>query len=90
MCIVTATELKKNLSYYIELSMTEDVYIKKNKEIVSKLSNPKSGAFEEFLKLKGCLAAYDTGEDYDEMIGQEILRRNGIKKWGCLLVQMFS
>ena len=32
MCYVTATELKNNLSYYLEKSMTEDVYVTKNKK----------------------------------------------------------
>ena len=35
MCYVTATELKKNLSYYLERSMTEDVYVTKNKKIIA-------------------------------------------------------
>ena len=78
MCVVTATELKKNLSYYIELSKTEDVYIKKNKEIISKLSNPKSRALEAFLELRGCLKDLDDGRDVKDIIGDEILRKNNI------------
>ena len=35
---ITATELKENLSKYLLLSATEDVYITKNGKIVSKLS----------------------------------------------------
>ncbi len=37
---ITATELKLNLAKYLQLSVTEDVYITKNGKIVSKLSNP--------------------------------------------------
>ncbi len=37
---VTATELKANLSKYLLLSATEDVFITKNGKIVSKLTNP--------------------------------------------------
>lgn len=37
---ITATELKENLSKYLILSLTEDVFITKNGKIISKLTNP--------------------------------------------------
>lgn len=37
---VTATELKENLSKYLLLSATEDIYITRNGKIISKLTNP--------------------------------------------------
>lgn len=37
---VTATELKKNLGYYLELSRREDVLITKNGHVISKLTSP--------------------------------------------------
>jgi len=37
---ITATELKTNLSKYLLLSATEDVFITKNGKIVAKLTNP--------------------------------------------------
>lgn len=37
---ITATELKQNLSKYLLLSMTEDIYITRNGKVVSKLTNP--------------------------------------------------
>lgn len=37
---ITTTELKMNLSKYLLLSATEDVYITKNGKIISKLTNP--------------------------------------------------
>ena len=37
---ITATELKTNLSKYLLLSATEDIYITKNGKIISKLTNP--------------------------------------------------
>ena len=37
---ITVTELKLNLSKYLLLSTTEDIYITKNGKIVSKLTNP--------------------------------------------------
>ena len=37
---ITATELKTNLSKYLSLSATEDVYITRNGKVISKLTNP--------------------------------------------------
>lgn len=37
---ITATELKENLSKYLLLSKTQDVYITKNGKIIAKLTNP--------------------------------------------------
>ena len=39
MMSITATELKQNLSKYLLLSMTEDIYITRNGKVVSKLTN---------------------------------------------------
>ena len=39
MCI-TATELKSNLSKYLLLSATEDIFITRNGKVISKLTNP--------------------------------------------------
>ena len=40
MMSLTATELTQNLSKYLLLSMTEDIYITRNGKVVSKLTNP--------------------------------------------------
>ena len=37
---ITATELKTNLSKYLLLSATQDIFITKNGKIIAKLSNP--------------------------------------------------
>lgn len=37
---ITATELKSNLSKYLLLSATEDVFITRNGKVISKLTNP--------------------------------------------------
>ena len=37
---ITATELKANLSKYLQLSATEDIYITRNGKVISKLTNP--------------------------------------------------
>lgn len=44
---ITATELKTNLSKYLLLSETEDIYISKNGKIIAKLTNP----FQDKMKL---------------------------------------
>ena len=44
MCFVSITELKNNLSYYLEKSMDEDVYVTKNNRIISVLVNPQMKA----------------------------------------------
>lgn len=37
---IAATELKANLSKYLLLSATEDIYITRNGKVISKLTNP--------------------------------------------------
>lgn len=37
---VTATEFKKNMGRYLEMSQREDVYISKNGKMISKLTSP--------------------------------------------------
>lgn len=37
---ITATELKMNLSKYLVLSATEDIYVTKNGKVICKLTNP--------------------------------------------------
>ena len=37
---ITATELEANLSKYLQLSATEDIYITRNGKVISKLTNP--------------------------------------------------
>ena len=37
---ITATELKKNLEFYLKLVEQEDIYIACNGKIIAKLTNP--------------------------------------------------
>ena len=37
---INVTEIKNNLSKYLLLSATEDIYITRNGKVISKLSNP--------------------------------------------------
>lgn len=54
--------IKENLSKYLLLSATEDVYITKNGKIVSKLTNPFRERVEVAKSLFGVLPA-DIGEE---------------------------
>lgn len=76
MCYITATELKTNLSYYMDLSHKEDVYVTKNGKVETVLTSPKDKALEKFLKLRGILKDLDqNGKSYEEMIAEGILQR---------------
>ena len=52
---ITATELKANLSKYLLLSATQDIYITKNGKIIAKLSNPFQDRVEMVNSLVGIL-----------------------------------
>ena len=52
---ITATELKQNLSKYLILSLTEDIFITKNGKIIAKLSNPYQSRVETATSLFGIL-----------------------------------
>ena len=76
MCYVTATELKNNLSYYLEKSFTEDVYVTKNKKVISILTSPQLKAYFEFKKFVEEMDLHDNGEISDEdIIFEEIMKR---------------
>lgn len=77
MCYVTATELKKNLSHYLKLSESEDVHVTKNKRVIAIISNPKTAAIQNFISMRGCLKSHDNGESYEDMIGEEIMKKCG-------------
>lgn len=53
---ITSTELKNNLSKYLTLSETEDVFITKNGKIVAKLTNPYHDRVEATKSLFGVLS----------------------------------
>lgn len=74
---VNITEFRKNLSHYIDLCSSEDIQITKNGEVVAVFSSPDSTCFEALTNLYGCLAEGDNHSNYDELIGEEIMRRCG-------------
>ena len=68
MCLVTSTELKQNLSHYIELAASEDVYITKNNKNTAVLVSAQELALLRLIALGGCLKEYDDERDYKEMM----------------------
>ena len=77
MCRVTSTELKNNLSYYLELSNKVDICITKNGKSIAIITNTRDKSFAKFMELEGCLSDNDSEEDYDEIIGREIKKKCG-------------
>ena len=63
---ITATELKENLSKYLILSASEDVYITKNGRVLTKLTNPFQDRVETARSLFGCIPADITAEEARE------------------------
>ena len=63
---ITATELKLNLSKYLMLSETEDIYITRNGKVVAKLSNPFQDRVEMAKSLFGILPSDISPEESRE------------------------
>lgn len=63
---ITATELKSNLSKYLLLSATEDIYITRNGKVISKLTNPFQERVAVAKSLFGVLPADVTLEEARE------------------------
>ena len=60
---ITATELKENLSKYLMLAATEDVFITQYGKVVAKLSNPFQDRIEVAKSLFGILPQTITYEE---------------------------
>lgn len=63
---ITATELKMNLSKYLLLAESEDIYITRNGKIIAKLSNPFQDRIDALNSLVGILPADITLEEARE------------------------
>ncbi len=63
---ITATELKANLSKYLSLASTEDVYITQYGKIVAKLTNPFQDRVDIARSLFGILPQTTTYEEARE------------------------
>lgn len=68
---ITATELKANLSKYLLLSATEDVYITRNGKVISKLTNP----FQERVAVAKSLFGILPDDVTEEQAREERLNR---------------
>lgn len=76
MCYVTATELKNNLSFYLEKAMSEDVYVTKNNKTICLLTNPQLNAYFKFKEFVEGLDLHDDGKmSDDDIIFEEIMKR---------------
>ena len=63
---ITATELKRNLSKYLLLAETEDIYITRNGKVVAKLSNPYQDRVDVAKSLFGAIPSDMTLEQSKE------------------------
>ncbi len=63
---ITATELKVNLSKYLLLSMSQDIFITKNGKVISKLTNPFQDRVDIVNSLVGIIPADITLEEARE------------------------
>ena len=77
MLYVDVTDFMNNVDHYIDLCSKGEIHITKNGNVVAILSNPDVKYFETLTRLCGCLKDYDTGENYKDMIGKEIMRKCG-------------
>ena len=74
---VNVTEFRNNISHYIGICSSEDVLVTKNGEIVAVLSGPDNAYYQTLIKLCGCIKESDSSQKYDDIIGEEIMRRCG-------------
>lgn len=54
---ITATELKVNLGRYLQMAMSEDIYVTKNGKVIAMLSNPYKDRVEMAKSLAGIIPA---------------------------------
>lgn len=69
---ITATELKENLSKYLMLAATEDVFITQYGKVVAKLSNPFQDRVDVAKSLFGILPQTMTCEEAMEERAAEL------------------
>lgn len=69
---ITATEFKNRMSYYIELSATEDIYITQYGKVVAKLTKPFQNKMEIVESLVGAIPDTMTLEQAKELRASEL------------------
>lgn len=77
MCSVSVSDFRKKIKEYLTTCSKEKVFITSNGKIVAVLSNPDELYYQSLVSLCGCLKDNDKGEDYKEMIGEEIMKKCG-------------
>lgn len=79
MCYVTATELKNNLSLYLEKADVEDVYVTKNNKVVCVLISPQLKALYDAERMIAGLEIPEEAKKKDckELIGEAIEEKCG-------------
>jgi prevent-host-death family protein len=79
MCYVTATELKNNLSLYLEKADVEDVYVTKNNKVVCVLISPQLKALYDAERMIAGLEIPEEAKkkEYKELIGEAIEEKCG-------------
>ena len=75
---ITATELKLNLSKYLLLAETEDIYITRNGTVMAKLSNPYQDRVEIAKSLFGIMPDTCTLEEAREERLSEYIKKHPI------------
>ena len=77
---ITFSELERNLDYYLILSEKEDIFVEKDGEDISVLTNPDKHRLNLLKSLKGSLGKVDENINYDEVLGDAILEKHMPKK----------
>ena len=78
MCYVTATELKNNLSFYLEKATKEDVYVTKNNKVICVMSNSQLAALYRLDNLVREAGIHDDSrKSIKDLIGEAIEERCG-------------
>ena len=83
MCYVTATELKNNLSHYLEISANEDVYITKNNRVISVMMSPQLRALLDVERMVDETEIdYPEGKTDEDIIAEELVKKHaGISRY---------
>ena len=72
---ITTVEFEDNLDYYIALSMNEDIYITKNGEIITVLTNAEKHRLAFVDQLCGSFGKIDENIDYDKILKHELMKK---------------
>ena len=79
MCVVTTTELRKNLKHYLELSAKEDVYVRRNGEIFAYISSSsKRDPLQDFFDFADSLPKFEgDSQAAKDLVGDMIMEKCG-------------